>query len=114
MLLTDSPSSAAWGEKKLRRFFDSRGTLFLNQLPAHAVQEQMAHLGQVQVAMNRPPATDLEMIEAQFVLLLAKTLFHGPARIGHVEKPFQGIAGRGVRNEELERSEEHTSELHSR
>ena len=101
MLLTGAPSSAATGEKTLRRFFDGRSTLFLDQFPSHTVQEQMAHLGQIQVAMNRPPATDLEVVEAQFVLLLAKTLFNGPARIGDVEKPFQRIAGRGIGDEEL-------------
>jgi len=41
-----------------------------NQLLAHPVQKQMAHLRKIQMAMDRLPAAYLEVVEPQFIFFL--------------------------------------------
>ena len=78
------------------------GRLLGRQSLAHLVQEQMTDLGKIQMPMDRLPAPNLEMIEAQFVLLLAETLFNRPSRVRYVHQPFQRGPRCGVRHEELD------------
>ncbi len=47
----------------------------------------MAQLGNVHVPMNRPPAANLEMVHAQFVLGLAETVLDRETRKRYVQQP---------------------------
>ncbi len=73
-----------------------------HQLLAHPVQEQMTHLRKIQMAMDRLPAAHLEVVEPQFILFFAEGLLDGPARISHVQQPFQRNTRRSIGYEELQ------------
>ena len=57
----------------------SAPVVFFSPLEPLAGAEQMTELGDVQVAMNAPPAANLEVIHAQFVFGLLEAAFDGPA-----------------------------------
>ena len=51
--------------------------------------KQVAELGDVEVSVDRPPAANLEVVHAQFLLGLLKTALDRPTGKAHPQEPFQ-------------------------
>jgi len=59
-------------------------------------QEEMAHAREDEVPRHRPVVSDLEVVHAQFALLLLEALLYVPAVERHMEQNFKGGSLRGV------------------